>query len=63
MSARQQLLALALLVVVVLPLGITGVAGNVGLGPLEWGTWILLVVGLVVAIFTWGRGPRDSRGS
>lgn len=58
MSTRQQVLVLALLVTVFLPLGLAGVAG--GFGPVEVGVWLVLVVALVVAIFTWGRGPRAS---
>lgn len=61
MSTRQQFLVLALFVVVVLPLGLAGVAGSAGFGPVEVGIWFVLIVAVVVSIFTWGRGPREPR--
>lgn len=58
MSTRQQVLAVVLLVVVLLPLGLAGLGGRAGYGVAELVIWLAVVVGLVVALLTWGRGPR-----
>lgn len=58
MSTRQQVLAVLLLVVVLLPLGLAGLGDRAGYGVAELVIWLAVVVGLVVALFTWGRGPR-----
>lgn len=61
MNTRQQLLAVALFVVVLLPLGLAGVGGSAGYGVIELVVWLGVVTVLLVALFTWGRGPRHDK--
>ncbi|WP_370187904.1 hypothetical protein [Aeromicrobium sp.] len=63
MSGRRQVLAVALVVVVLLPFGLVGLGGSVGYGAVELVVWLVVVAALVVAVLTWGRGPRDVRGT
>ncbi|ALX03658.1 hypothetical protein [Aeromicrobium erythreum] len=63
MSGRRQVLAVLLVVVVLLPFGLVGLGGSVGYGTVELVVWLVVVVALVVALLTWGRGPRDVRGA
>ena len=63
MTGRRQVLAVALVVVVLLPFGLVGLGGSVGYGAIELVAWLVVVAALVVAFLTWGRGPRDTQGA
>lgn len=63
MTGRRQVLAVALVVVVLLPFGLVGLGGSVGYGAVELVVWLVVVAALVVGLLTWRRGPRDVRGT